>query len=312
MGLRFIFVTALVVSAPAAAQEWIQNGDGSWCGPEGNASSIKHKALDHNKNRFAIPVASDFDQNVSLETILEPGDDRTRWNDAKAAKLIGWVVDVKSGGSETCNCQSDYEVDWDTHIEVALAPNAPKNERVIVEVTPRLRNAMASQGVDWSTTALADPQTGILGRRVEFTGWLLFDYLHANKAENTKPGGDRNWRATAWELHPLTSIRIVPEPHVDATPHLTHLRAARNTMAERLRAEPELARRIDAANAKELEGLHPRELEIERHEQEADRRPQTVVHAPSFVIVICPSPSNWRCECELRASKRRHHGCRRW
>jgi hypothetical protein len=44
------------------------------------------------------------------------------------------------------------------------------------------------------------------------TGWLLFDAEHANAAANTAPGRPRDWRATAWEVHPITSLEVVPRP----------------------------------------------------------------------------------------------------
>jgi hypothetical protein len=36
----------------------------------------------------------------------------------------------------------------------------------------------------------------------------LFDVEHQNASENTAPGRERNWRATAWEIHPITSIEV--------------------------------------------------------------------------------------------------------
>jgi hypothetical protein len=77
--------------------------------------------------------------------------------------------------------------------------------RVVVEVTPRLREKIKADGVDWSTKAL---RSKLLGRWVTFTGWLLFDEEHASQAENTNPGRPRNWRATAWEIHPVTQIDV--------------------------------------------------------------------------------------------------------
>jgi hypothetical protein len=49
-----------------------------------------------------------------------------------------------------------------------------------------------------------------VGHRVRFKGWLLFDREHADEAENTKPGRAANWRATAWEIHPVTTIEVLP------------------------------------------------------------------------------------------------------
>jgi hypothetical protein len=68
---------------------------------------------------------------------------------------------------------------------------------------------MASRGADWSTRPLRDH---FLGRWVKVRGWMLFDAEHKGEAENTAPGRPRNWRATAWEVHPVKSIEVVPGP----------------------------------------------------------------------------------------------------
>jgi len=80
---------------------------------------------------------------------------------------------------------------------------------VIVEVTPRWRAMMKLQGVDWSTNSL---QKTLPGHWVRVRGWLLFDLEHAGEAENTNPGHPRNWRATAWEIHPVTGIETTQKP----------------------------------------------------------------------------------------------------
>jgi hypothetical protein len=79
---------------------------------------------------------------------------------------------------------------------------------VIVEVTPPMRDRARARGVDWSVDAL---RAKLVGRHVRFTGWLLFDSEHADEAENTNPGGRDNWRATAWEIHPVTDIVVAGE-----------------------------------------------------------------------------------------------------
>ena len=129
-----------------------------------------------------------------------------RWNVGKAVKIKGYVRDVKPGGIETVNCKATEIKLRDTHIELVLNPmSAEKNEAMIVEVTPRLRKIMAERGEDWSTGML---RSKYLGRWVEIEGWLLFDFEHTNMAENTHPGNAKNWRETAWEVHPVTGIRI--------------------------------------------------------------------------------------------------------
>jgi hypothetical protein len=106
------------------------------------------------------------------------------------------------------NCHAHDLPHRDTHIELVLDPmDSGTTQRVIVEVTPRWRSVEASQGVDWSTSAL---RTKLLGRWVKVRGWMLFDVEPANASEDTAPSNPRDWRATAWEIHPITSIQVLP------------------------------------------------------------------------------------------------------
>ncbi len=156
------------------------------------------------KNRDALPGATAFDERVTLAALLQTGDEQARWAETRAAAIEGYVVSVREGSVEAANCFSSTQ--RDTHIELALRADAPPRERVIVEVTPRLRAWAARQGWDWSTPTLARELVGHWGR---FEGWLLFDRIHAYESENTAPGRVGNWRATAWELHPVTRLQVV-------------------------------------------------------------------------------------------------------
>ncbi len=180
------------------------------CPPEGTALSERIRRLNELKNRSAAPNDADIDRSVTLAALLAPGDDRVRWNESKAADVTGYVFRVRSGGRETTNCQATDTPDEDTHIELVLSPNdSAKNRWVIIEVTPRWRAAMLEQGVDWSTSAL---RATIEGHRVKVRGWLFFDAEHRGQSENTAPGNPGNWRATAWEIHPVTQVESVAAP----------------------------------------------------------------------------------------------------
>jgi hypothetical protein len=180
------------------------------CGMTGDATAPQVRALNRRKNRYATPAPADVDSAVTLAAMLEPGGDRARWDERRGASIVGYVHDVKPGGIESVNCRARDLPDRDTHIELVLDPMSDAGpRRVIVEVTPRWRTLMATRRVDWSTRAL---RRDYLGRWVRVTGWLLFDAEHANAAENTAPRRARNWRATAWEIHPITAIEVVPRP----------------------------------------------------------------------------------------------------
>jgi hypothetical protein len=59
---------------------------------------------------------------------------------------------------------------------------------------------------DWSEENL---RRALLGHWCRFEGWLFFDSHHAGESENVAPGTTANWRATAWELHPVTKIEVL-------------------------------------------------------------------------------------------------------
>jgi len=180
------------------------------CAMEGDARSQGVRALDRLKNRYAAPTPADMDSAITLAAILAPGNDISRWKVKEGAEIIGYVSDVKRGGIEATNCHARDDADRDTHIELVLDPmHSGRSLPMIVEVTPRWRYLMSQRGMDWSTRALRDR---FLGRWVKVRGWMLFDIEHQHESENTAPGRAGNWRATAWEIHPVTSIEVVGRP----------------------------------------------------------------------------------------------------
>ncbi len=204
-----LFLASLLLLAPGRGNDDLDNikVNGKDCGLAGNGKSQAAKDLNELKNRYKIPTEGSIDPEVSLAAMVAPGSDFDRFDTRRAAKVRGFVVDVKSGGKETCNCNATDPKLHDTHIELALTPGAPENQRVIVEITPRLR--MVKTGEDWTTAAIAGK---FKGKWVEVTGWLTFDTAHIPEAENTNPGNPSNWRATCWEVHPVTDITALAAP----------------------------------------------------------------------------------------------------
>lgn len=174
------------------------------CPSAGIALTRRARDLHRLKNRIALPQAADFDTRVRLDTLLQPGDDTDRWSTDRAAKVQGLVIDVAYARPEATNCFNPCR--RDIHIVISNRKDAPKSEQIIVEVTPNLRDWAASQGIDWSEATL---QAQLAGHWCEFEGWLYFDLGHAQEAENTTPHDPGNWRATAWELHPVTRITLI-------------------------------------------------------------------------------------------------------
>lgn len=178
------------------------------CPMEGNAKPDRVKQLNLLKNRYTAPT--DINPKINLAAIERDGNDENRFSVHDGAEITGYVYDVKPGGVETCNCKEKDIAYRDTHIEIIANPmNSPPDRRIIVEITPRWREIMSKKGVDWSTRAIRDK---FLGRWVKVTGWMLFDIEHGDEAEHTNPGRPRNWRETAWEIHPVTDIQVINRP----------------------------------------------------------------------------------------------------
>ena len=194
---RLLLVVAVVA---ALAGFWI--GFATNCPSVGIALTNNARQLHRLKNRKTFPQPADFDSRVTLDALLQPGADRDRWSTARAAKIQGEVIDVAYAGFEATNCFCRRDI----HILIATHKEAVKTEHVVVEVTPNMRAWAAQHGIDWSEETL---QSQLVGHWCEFEGWLYFDVSHDEEAENTNPGRPNNWRATAWEIHPITKITVI-------------------------------------------------------------------------------------------------------
>jgi hypothetical protein len=177
-----------------------------YCPPSGLALSASRRNLHRLKNRTSLPQASDFDPQTTLSNILQPGRDETRWSQTKAARVEGYVVSIGRAGVERANCYSPCR--RDIHINLALRPDAPPSEQMVMEVTPYFERLQAAQGLDWSEEKLKET---LLGRWCRFEGWMFFDASHDEESTNTHREGSNIWRATGWEIHPITRIEILAE-----------------------------------------------------------------------------------------------------
>ena len=174
------------------------------CPSAGIALTRRARDLHRLKNRTVFPQAADFDPRITLDALLVPGNDHDRWSTDRAARIQGEVIDVAYAGSEATNCYSPCR--RDIHIMIAQRKTTTKTEHVVLEVTPRLQRWAAQQGMDWSEQTL---HAQLVGHWCEIEGWLYFDVGHAEESENTVPNNPENWRATAWEIHPITKITVI-------------------------------------------------------------------------------------------------------
>ena len=187
--------------------ENIVNMDGVECGIHGSSSPDKKEyLLNVYKNRYKAPDTADIITTISLQDMAKSGS-AGDFSQDKAVVLTGYVFNVKMGGVESCNCKTKDPSYRDTHIElVPDAEHTGPEYRVIVEVTPRIRAMMAARGTDWSTETLKQM---LKGHKARITGWLFYDSEHEKETFATNPGGEKDWRASCWEVHPITNIEIL-------------------------------------------------------------------------------------------------------
>lgn len=213
--LLLIFSLTISLSFASDPTDLIINGEK--CGPHGSARPGT-KEYDQNvfKNRFDFPKAADFNKSITLEKMMKARETEAGFNQSTAVEVEGYVFDVKKGGVETCNCKTTETLFRDTHIELTLNESETGKEfRVIVEVTPRIRQMLEEQGIDWTTEGL---KNSIKGKYVRIQGWLFFDISHRTESFADDPDdniGRKNWRASSWEIHPITSIEILGDDNME-------------------------------------------------------------------------------------------------
>jgi hypothetical protein len=146
-------------------------------------------------------------------------DDLAKLGEGQEYGVIGYLYYVKQEGAESSNCELTSPDDTDFHIgigfdksvaasvatpskETAADKLAVKETAVVVEMTPQYRADFAPE---WTIEVLKK----ILGKQVRVTGQLMADNEHNNTKDNCglSGHGPACWRASIWELHPVTRFQ---------------------------------------------------------------------------------------------------------
>lgn len=135
--------------------------------------------------------------------------------------IVAYLYYAKLSGAESVNCLLTGEENADFHIGIGFDPEIAKalrNSRklspdqrraltqtsMIVEMTPHFR---AFFEPNWTLDALKSS----VGEMVKVTGQLLVDNEHIDPSQNCRFSPDPPvscWRASAWELHPVSSFLV--------------------------------------------------------------------------------------------------------
>src|SRR6185295_10592150 len=94
------------------------------CPSAGIALTTRARDLHRLKNRTSLPQPSNFDSRITLDALLQPGNDTSRWSTTRAARIQGEVIDVAYAGIEATNCFNPCR--RDIHILVATRKGVAK------------------------------------------------------------------------------------------------------------------------------------------------------------------------------------------
>lgn len=207
-----LLATALFSTIARAQYDFISvpvSGSTVSCGPHGSETDTKSKdyTMNPKKNRYDTPSAPDFNNNLSLSDLIGPNAKQGAFTEGQAIVIEGYVDTVKAGEMESCNCDTKDADFLDTHIElVPTKGDHNSHDILIVEVTPRMRMIQHNNGIYWSTDTL---KKTLYHHKVRITGWLMYDWAHITENWADAPKGKKNWRASCWEVHPITRIDIL-------------------------------------------------------------------------------------------------------
>lgn len=199
-----LFFGVALFAAAAYAQNPAPAGG---CPPQGDATKSKERQLNVLKARTDAPTDDDVDDTADIGALLEPGDDTLRWTSDTAVEITAFVLGVRDGGAASSNCHSSNPADHDTILDLSADANAfDAGHKIVAVITPQGRRIMAGNGVDWSIGAIAAKYTQ---HYVTIRGWMLFNTAAAGRSLNSAPLAKNGiTRATAWEIHPVTSIEL--------------------------------------------------------------------------------------------------------
>ncbi|HEX8503093.1 MAG TPA: hypothetical protein VF659_21090 [Pyrinomonadaceae bacterium] len=219
--LGFSLALLALGAAPAVPQTPCSLGtEYKGCRACGTAKGKKGQQLNVEKNR---DEAAANPRQITVEELRAPGNNK-KFSPDERVWVTAYVAKVGSGGDqESCNCGRDDL--RDIHIDIVASPSEVNDlsKHVVVEFTPRWQEKFGLNPKNYQKMLKA-VRADIEHRWVKFEGWLLYDYIHANESKSTQPNlkpcpndgkihDNCNWRATPWEIHPVTSYAKVPAPH---------------------------------------------------------------------------------------------------
>jgi hypothetical protein len=179
---------------------------------------------------------------LQLEAKIPPGLGKSNHGDnltqlaalgeGKIHGVVGYLYDIKVEGKESSNCQLEDDADHenvDFHIFIGFdggvaekirnhTPLTPEEKKevtqqsMIVEMTPHYRD---TNHPEWTSDAVKAAK----GQQVRVLGQLMVDNEHFVSGQDCAkdPRTAACWRASVWELHPVTDFQVCESGSCTAT-----------------------------------------------------------------------------------------------
>lgn len=153
---------------------------------------------------------------LSISDIRDPTQNGSFFPDM-AVEITGYVAGVVSGSvKESANCgRQDLR---NLRILLVASPREAGNatKYVILEITPRWEKNLGWDDSNFKLL-LENAKKLFEGKWVTFRGWMFYNLSFVDEAQSTNPGIGAVWRATPWEVHPVTSYNVLPGPPESVT-----------------------------------------------------------------------------------------------
>lgn len=181
------------------------------CPACGTAKSVRAQQDNVLKNR---DESADEIKKLRVEHIRDPNFNNNFYPNM-AVEITGYVVSVVRGGvKETCNCGRDDLLDIQINIVAGWEETTNVRKYVVLEISPRWQKKLGLDDSNYKLM-LTKLKSELERKWVTFRGWMFYDSVHIDESESTNPGNPLNWRATPWEVHPVTYYKVLSGPPSD-------------------------------------------------------------------------------------------------